>query len=48
MTTQKGVGLIEILVALLVLAIGVLGFVALQYRAVEATSEPALECRQLI
>jgi type IV pilus assembly protein PilV len=39
MTTQKGVGLIEILVALLVLAIGVLGFVALQYRAVEATSE---------
>ncbi|WP_081405784.1 type IV pilus modification protein PilV [Acinetobacter sp. TTH0-4] len=38
-TNQKGVGLIEVLVALLVLAIGVLGFVALQYRAVEATSE---------
>lgn len=38
-TTQKGVGLVEILVALLILAIGVLGFVALQYRAVEATSE---------
>ena len=36
---QAGVGLIEILVALLVLAIGILGFVALQYRAVEATSE---------
>ena len=39
MSDQKGVGLIEILVALLVLAIGVLGFIALQYRAVEATSE---------
>lgn len=39
MLDQKGVGLIEILVALLVLAIGVLGFIALQYRAVEATSE---------
>ncbi|WP_171262795.1 type IV pilus modification protein PilV [Acinetobacter sp. ANC 4470] len=36
---QKGVGLVEILIALLILAIGVLGFVALQYRAVEATSE---------
>ena len=38
-THQRGVGLVEILVALLVLAIGVLGFIALQYRAVEATSE---------
>ncbi|MCU4483014.1 type IV pilus modification protein PilV [Acinetobacter ursingii] len=36
---QNGAGLIEVLVALLILAIGVLGFVALQYRAVEATSE---------
>ena len=36
---QHGVGLVEVLVAMLVLAIGVLGFVALQYRAVEATSE---------
>jgi type IV pilus assembly protein PilV len=39
MSSQKGVGLIEILVALLVLAIGILGFIALQYRAVESTSE---------
>lgn len=38
-THQRGVGLMEIMVALLVLAIGVLGFIALQYRAVEATSE---------
>ncbi|ENW98074.1 type IV pilus modification protein PilV [Acinetobacter modestus] len=37
--SQRGVGLVEVLVALLVLAIGVLGFIALQYRAVEATSE---------
>ena len=36
---QKGFGLVEILVALFILAIGILGFVALQYRAVEATSE---------
>jgi type IV pilus assembly protein PilV len=36
---QNGVGLIEVLVAMLILAIGVLGFIALQYRAVEATSE---------
>lgn len=38
-TYQSGVGLMEVLVALLVLAIGVLGFIALQYRAVEASSE---------
>lgn len=36
---QRGVGMMEILVALLILAIGVLGFVALQYRAMEATAE---------
>lgn len=36
---QRGVGLVEILVALLVLAIGVLGFVTLQYRSLEASAE---------
>ena len=36
---QRGVGLIEVLVAMLVLSIGVLGSIALQYRAVEATLE---------
>jgi len=36
---QKGVGMIEVLVALLILAIGLLGFIALQYRATEATVE---------
>jgi len=39
MNYQKGVGLIEVLVALLILAIGILGFVALQYRALEASAE---------
>lgn len=36
---QKGVGLVEVLVALLLLAIGVLGYSALQLRAVDASSE---------
>mgnify|MGYP003399266113 FL=1 len=36
---QKGVGLVEVLVALLLLAVAVMGFIALQYRAIEATAE---------
>ncbi|OUY06552.1 type IV pilus modification protein PilV [Acinetobacter populi] len=36
---QLGVGLVEVLVALIILAIGVLGYTALQLRAVDATSE---------
>lgn len=36
---QRGVGMIEVLVALVILAIGVLGFSALQLRAMEATAE---------
>ena len=36
---QKGVGLMEVLVALLLLAIGVLGYSALQLRAIDASSE---------
>ncbi|WP_269913784.1 type IV pilus modification protein PilV [Acinetobacter sp. HY1485] len=39
MIKQKGVGLIEILVVIFLLAVGVLGFVTLQYRAVTATAE---------
>ena len=38
---QKGVGLIEVLVALLLIAIGVLGFSALQLRAMDAAHEAA-------
>lgn len=40
--SQKGVGLIEVLVALILLSIAVLGFVALQIRAVAATSEASM------
>lgn len=36
---QQGVGLIEVLVALLILALGVLGFAALQLRAMDAAQE---------
>lgn len=36
---HKGIGMIEVLVALTILAIGVLGFTALQLRAVEAAAE---------
>ena len=36
---QQGVGMVEVLVALVLLAIGVLGFTALQLRAVDATIE---------
>lgn len=39
MNYQKGVGLIEILASMLILAIAVLGFVALQYRSLEIASE---------
>lgn len=36
---QTGVGMVEVLVALILLALGVLGFTALQLRAVEAGEE---------
>lgn len=36
---QQGVGLVEVLVALLLLAIGVLGFAALQLKAIDASAE---------
>lgn len=36
---QRGVGMVEVMVALLLLAIGVLGFTALQLRAVSASME---------
>lgn len=38
---QQGVGLMEVLVALILLSIGVLGYTALQVRAVEASTEAA-------
>ncbi|MEC6125118.1 MAG: type IV pilus modification protein PilV [Acinetobacter sp.] len=39
MNKQKGVGLMEVLVALLLLAVGVLGYAVLQLKAVDASSE---------
>lgn len=36
---QAGIGLVEVLVALVLLAVGVLGFTALQLKAVDSTSE---------
>lgn len=41
-STQKGVGLVEVLVALMILSIAILGFVALQIRAIAATSEAGM------
>ncbi|MEN3979735.1 type IV pilus modification protein PilV [Acinetobacter sp. CWB-B33] len=41
MNKQQGVGLVEVLVALLLLSIAILGFASLQLRAVQATSEGA-------
>lgn len=38
-TSQHGVGMVEVLAALVILAIGVLGYVMLQVRALEATAE---------
>lgn len=38
-STQQGVGMIEILVALLLLAVSILGFSAMQMKAVKATGE---------
>ncbi len=40
---QKGVGMMEVLVALVILAVGILGFTALQLRAVDATDEAMLK-----
>lgn len=40
--TQKGVGLVEVLVALVLLSIAVLGFVALQIRAMGASAEAGM------
>lgn len=39
MKQQRGVGMMEVLVALFILAIGILGFSVLQLRALQATAE---------
>lgn len=42
MKSQQGIGLIEVLVALLLLAVAVLGFSAMQITAIKATDETIL------
>jgi len=39
MIYQKGVGMMEVIVSILVLGIAILGFIALQYRSLELASE---------
>ena len=39
MKYQKGVGLIEVIMSVLVLGLAVLGFITLQYRSLELASE---------
>lgn len=45
---QAGVGLVEVLVALLLLAIGVLGYVALQLRAFDASAEAITKSQAVV
>lgn len=44
---QKGIGLVEVLVAVLLLAVAVLGFSALQINAIKATDESLLRSRAM-
>lgn len=46
--SQRGAGMIEVLVAILLLAIGVLGYAALQVRAVESTGEALYRSQAMI
>lgn len=46
-SNQKGVGLIEVLVALMLLAIAVLGFSAMQLTALKATDESVMRSRAI-
>lgn len=45
--SQQGIGLVEVMVALLLLAVAVLGFSAMQMSAVKATDESLLRTRAL-
>ncbi|WP_394261589.1 type IV pilus modification protein PilV [Moraxella boevrei] len=46
-STQQGIGLVEVLVALLLLAVAVLGFSSMQMTAVKATDESVIRSRAL-
>ena len=45
---QNGVGMIEVLVALLILALGVLGYVAVQLRAIDASAEALTKSQAIL
>ena len=47
MKSQQGIGLIEVLVALLLLAVAILGFSAMQINAVKATDEGLMRSRAM-
>ncbi len=47
LSSQRGIGLVEVLVALLLLAVAVLGFTAMQMAAVKATDESLMRTRAL-
>lgn len=48
LTTQKGLGMIEVMIALLLLAVAVLGFSAMQMRAVKATDETLIRSDAMV
>ncbi|MGD9699650.1 MULTISPECIES: type IV pilus modification protein PilV [unclassified Acinetobacter] len=45
---QKGIGMVEVLVSLILLAIGVLGYTALQLRAIEAGDEALVKSQAIM
>ncbi len=45
--TQRGVGLVEVMVALLLLAVAVLGFSAMQLNAIKATDESLMRTKAM-
>lgn len=47
-TFQHGVGMVEVLVAMLLLSIGVLGYVAMQVRAVDATGDASTRTQAMM
>lgn len=47
LSSQRGIGLIEVMVALLLLAVAVLGFSAMQLAAIKATDESLMRTRAL-
>lgn len=48
MKTQQGVGLIEVLVAVLILTVGILGLVGLQTRALQFSQESMLQSQAMM